>query len=206
MWINPVIWRELRGEARSPATHRLRLLASVVLIGTLVLFAPALGTGNGGRAFIALHTLIYTLTWALVPVLLHDTICREQRDGTLSLLLMTPLKGGEVLLAKAFAGLIRSSVVLLAAMPVLAIPLLAGGVSAAEILRAVAMEVMALLGATAATLLASCRSRQRGRALLAAFAWCGAFSLLLTSVPVLYFPVRGNPVEFVLDGLRMSLN
>ena len=66
-----------------------------------------------------------------------DTLTREKNDGTLGLLFLTDLRGYDVVLGKMFSGSLRSFYGVLAVLPVLALPLLMGGVTNAQFLRTV---------------------------------------------------------------------
>lgn len=177
----PILLRELRSEARSPGTQRTRAFAAALALGVLILvvLTDGLDPRMGKQLFLLLHTVMYLAIWMLVPLILHDTLCRERREGTLGLLLLTPLTGAGIILSKALVGLLRSSGIMLATVPVVALPILLGGVSPAELGRAVLMEVMALLGASAAAILGSAFSVRRQRALLASALWALLFMSLL---------------------------
>lgn len=204
----PAILRELRAEARSPVTHRARLAAAAVLLVLMIQRGSggSIDPSMGKPFFLYLHASVYVLIWVLVPILLHDNISRERREGTLGLLLLTPLTGAGIIVAKGLAGLLRSSGILLAAVPILALPLLFGGVSAAEVMRAVLMELMALLGATAATLLGSSLSVERHRALIAALVLAFVFETVLAGIQAaLMFGNRGLPADVLFNPVQLGM-
>src|SRR4029077_3158439 len=64
-----------------------------------------------------------------------DCLSEEKREGTLGLLFLTDLKGYDVVLGKLAATSLNSFYGLLAIFPVLAIPLLLGGVTPGEFWR-----------------------------------------------------------------------
>jgi ABC-type transport system involved in multi-copper enzyme maturation permease subunit len=181
MTVFPVIVRELRASARQPFTYSLRLLgvALLLLAGTLFGlkfgFAPAVGR----EFFAALHLTLFGAIWVLVPMLTADCISRERREGTLGLLFLTPLKGTDIVVAKALTQGLRAITLWLAVLPVLAIPFLMGGVSWAQAALSVAINANAMCWALAAGLLASAWSKAWPRALLGAAVLAFAFLVLL---------------------------
>ena len=66
-----------------------------------------------------------------------DCLSVEKREGTLGLLFLTDLRGYDVVLGKLFSTSLRSSYGLVAGFPVLALPLLLGGVTGSAFWRVV---------------------------------------------------------------------
>ena len=64
-----------------------------------------------------------------------DAISAERRQQTLGLLLLTPLRPGQVLLGKLASSGLQFALCLLSVFPVIALSLLSGGVTGAEVLR-----------------------------------------------------------------------
>ena len=138
----PIVERELRAAARLPATYRNRWLGAgvVTLLAVIMMLfagwtmAPSL---MGGVMF---RTLAYL---ALVFCLLEgvrktaDCLSQEKREGTLGLLFLTDLKGYNVVLGKLAATSLNSVYGLVSILPVLALPLLMGGVTMEEYWRVV---------------------------------------------------------------------
>lgn len=134
----PVVDRELRLAARGPAAYRWR--TSVAAIGlavtgllTLTLSSRAVAPEIQGR------TLFYTLVfvsalYAFVAgvSVTADSVSREKRDGTLGLLFLTDLRGRHIILGKLVANSLNTSYGLIGLLPLLAIPVLMGGVSVAD--------------------------------------------------------------------------
>ena len=173
----PVIVRELRAEARNPGTFNTRLAGAAILLGLLAFLwgttpsGPMLGTLLFGRLHLALNLAI----WLLVPWLSADCISRERRENTLGLLFLTPLSPFDIVVAKGLVHGWRALMLWLAVLPVLAVPLLLGGVSGGTVLTSVLVNFSALCWALAAGLLASAFSRTRSQALALAglFTLCG---------------------------------
>src|SRR5206468_12383932 len=119
------------------------------------LLQGGLPIGRGGALFARLHLLLYCSIWILVPLMTADCISRERREGTLPLLFLTPLTAQGIVLAKALAHGLRAMTLCLAVLPVLAIPILMGGVSWLEVALSLVVNVSAFCWALAAGLLAS---------------------------------------------------
>ena len=186
----PVIVRELRTEARHPLNYWLRVLgAGVMLVMAIFVVLHLDGNigGKGGVMFGVLQPTLFSLTWLLVPIMTCDCISRERREGTLGLLFLTPLRPVDVGLAKALSGILRAFTLILAMLPVIAIPLLLGGVSGPDLLRAALMDIMALIGAIAAGLLASSRCREFSRAALLSLLFAALALLILGNIQIAYF-------------------
>jgi ABC-type transport system involved in multi-copper enzyme maturation permease subunit len=185
----PVIVRELRVEARHSMNYWLRVLGAGVMLGVTVMVGVHLEgriAGKGSVMFGVLQPTLFSLIWLLVPIMTCDSISRERREGTLGLLFLTPLRPVDVGIAKALSGILRAFTLILAILPVIAISLLLGGVSGQDLLRAALMNLMALIGAIAAGLLASSRCREFSRAALLCLLFSAAFLILLGSIPVIH--------------------
>ncbi|MFN0068654.1 MAG: ABC transporter permease [Limisphaerales bacterium] len=170
--VRPVIVRELRAQARSPAYLRVRLLAAGLAIGALGLMATSAGllrAGNGDEAFVPLHLGMVFLLCLLGPALTADAISRERREGTLPLLWLCSLRPDDVLLGKLAAHGLVLLTAWLAAAPVLLVPLLLGGVSAGLILSLLAIEAGVGGVCLSSGLLASTWSKRAERSLLSAY-------------------------------------
>ena len=127
----PVISRELRAESRRPLNFWLRWLAAGVLLSVLA-FA-SLNTELDAREwglflFDSMRRTLLRAFWILVPLMTADSVNRERREGTLGLLFLTPLTVLDVILAKAAIHALRALTLFLAALPVLGVPFVLGGV------------------------------------------------------------------------------
>src|SRR5205823_6492965 len=74
-----------------------------------------------------------------------DCLSSEKREGTLGLLFLTDLKGYDVVCGKLAATSFRALYGLLALVPVLAVPLLMGGITSGEFWRMVLVLVNTFL-------------------------------------------------------------
>jgi hypothetical protein len=140
MTVLPIVERELRVAARRPSTYRTRAAMGLgaVLIAVSVFLAcsglPAQATARYTFQGLAWLLMLFCLACGRVTA---NCLDRERREGMLGLLFLTDLKGHDVLLGKLAATSLGGFYGLLAAMPVLALPLLVGGVSSGEVWRMV---------------------------------------------------------------------
>jgi ABC-type transport system involved in multi-copper enzyme maturation permease subunit len=180
----PVIARELQARARQASTYWLRVLGAGVLVFVLALALWVtqprfLSAAPGPWLFWGLNRIFFWAIWLAVPVLTADCISREKREGTLGLLFLTPLTGRDIALAKSAIHALRALTFWAAAVPVLVVPLLMGGITAKDVFFSVLADGRALLLALAAGLLASAWCREWNRALVLAVALSLAFGLWL---------------------------
>lgn len=88
-----------------------------------------------------------------------DSVSSERRQGTLGLLFLTDLRPKTVLAAKLISSSFQNTYALLAALPILATCILAGGVTGGFLLRSSLVIVYTLLFSTLIGLSASCRTQ-----------------------------------------------
>jgi ABC-type transport system involved in multi-copper enzyme maturation permease subunit len=214
----PIIERELRVGARKRGVYFGRVLAVGVgaAVGLSRLFqsqSVAIG-GTAGR-FILDGLIAVAFTIACGSCLLtSDAIGSERREGTLPLLFTTQLKSRDVLVGKLAAAGIVSACALLAFLPALMLPLLAGGVTGGEVLRKGLAVIDALALSLAVGLLVSAHEHDRFRAaritcLLTAFVviipfcagdtFVGWFSPLRTAIKAGEVYYKPAPVSYWLS-------
>ncbi len=166
-----IMERELRVRARRRATVWIRVgVAALATLTTCRWIGSNLATGSsqiGAMIFGALTWLCFGFCLVEGARQTVDTISGERREGTLGLLFLTRLGGLDVVMGKLTASSLQSCYGLLAVFPVLGIPLVAGGVTAGEFWRTQLALVTTLLGAAAAGIWVSARSRDLMKALLA---------------------------------------
>jgi ABC-type transport system involved in multi-copper enzyme maturation permease subunit len=163
----PILQRELRVRARNPAQYWGRL--AVAAIGVLVSVPPLIWSGVfmrqgtiGRGAFHGLVSSAFMLCCAAC-LLTADSISRERREGTLGLLLLTRVKHLDILVGKFGSSGLASLLALVAALPVLMLPLLAGGVTGGEAARTWLALLNTLFLALSIGLWASARGVERFR-------------------------------------------
>lgn len=166
MTLLPIVSRELLVAARRRVTYwgRLVTAGTAIGLGTILVWSwqtdaiPQLEQG---------HWLFWMLTasagfFALLGGAMStaDSLSVEKRNGTLGLLFLTDLKGYDVVLGKLVASSLRCAYGLLAVLPVMAIPLMMGGISAGEEFRMALLVLNALFFSLALGMAVSsiCRS------------------------------------------------
>ncbi len=168
MTIAPILQRELRVRSRARATYWTRfavgLVGVLVALPGLVLGFPSFSPAAIGElAFKSLLGAGFLLACASC-LLTSDMISGERREGTLGLLFLTRVRPLDILLGKLGSIGLSSLCALFALLPVLILPVLAGGVAGGEALRSAAGLVAVLVFCLAAGLWASARQTERFRA------------------------------------------
>lgn len=185
MW--PILQRELGEQARSWVGTAVRLLGGglALLACAWVLNAdPRLRLLSGQGIFLGLNKVVALTVWMVVPLLVADGLARERRQGTLGLLFLTPLTARQVVTGKACSQALRALTLILAAYPVLTVPLLIGGVAWHDMVRILLIQLAILGLALAAGLLASSAARDAAQARLLAFALTVGASLVFSGLYV----------------------
>src|ERR1051325_4219343 len=135
----PIVARELRVAARRLGTYGLRVSAGllVIILGVWCFLAMKHEPPHdvAMALFVVLTASACLYAWLSGLHSTADCLSQEKRDGTLGLLFLTDLKGYDVVLGKLVATSIHSFYGLLAVLPMVAIPLLMGGIAAAEFVR-----------------------------------------------------------------------
>jgi hypothetical protein len=171
MTVLPIVERELRAAARQWSTYWVRLgIALAAIFVTVVIFVltfglPSAQTGRRIFEWLAGIMMVYCLAYGRRST--ADCLSVEKREGTLGLLFLTDLKGHDVVLGKLVATSVRGFYGLLAVFPVLAIPLLLGGITSGEFWRVVLVLMDTFLFSLAIGILGSALSRDQQRAMAA---------------------------------------
>jgi len=169
MNVLPVIERELRVTARQPLNRWLRFGGAAGLFALMLALGEQQAWGGrqqGARLFSALNLALFGGIWLFGPLLSADCLSREKREGTLGLLFLTPLSSLDIALAKVLTHALSALTLLVAAAPMLMVPVLFGGVAWMDVARAVLLNLGALCLALSAGLLASAFSRDWARAMV----------------------------------------
>jgi ABC-type transport system involved in multi-copper enzyme maturation permease subunit len=171
-----VIEREMRAVSRHTLTYNLRILGVLVFLGLLGIFWLSGNNrpGVGGFLFAQFHRILFFGIWFFVPLMTADCISRERREGTLSLLFLTPLNRRDVVYAKGLVHGLRSLTLWLAVVPIFTICFLAGGVGWPEVVISSLINLGSICLALSAGVLASSRTRVWNRALAAAAILAGS--------------------------------
>ncbi len=138
----PIIERELRAAARRKGTFRVRwwttLIATfVTLVSLRFVSTRPLPAGVTNPLFAVLAGCAFILCLLAGVFLTSDSLSEEKREGTLGLLFLSNLLGGDIVLGKFSALALNAFFSVLALLPVMGVPLLLGGVGFAEFSRMV---------------------------------------------------------------------
>src|ERR1017187_6567173 len=172
MTVLPIVSRELVVAARRAATYRLRFwtaAGALIIFSFLHLFGKNSATTSGHAILNALGVGTLGFSMFAGVFLTADSLSVEKREGTLGLLFLTDLKGYDIVLGKLAANSVHAFFGLLAIFPVLALPLLTGGVSGGEFWRTMLVFVCALYFSLSAGILVSAASQEGRQAMAATF-------------------------------------
>src|SRR5258705_10356068 len=164
MPVVPYARGELRGGARKWSRFWVRIVPAILALGVaglmLLMFGVSKGfTPNHGQIlFSVLAWLAFIYAFAAGVFLTSDCLSEEKREGTLGLLFLTDLRGYDVVLGKLAATSLHAFYGLVAVVPVLAIPLLMGGITNGEFWRMVLVLVNTFLFSLAIGIYVSAKS------------------------------------------------
>jgi ABC-type transport system involved in multi-copper enzyme maturation permease subunit len=149
--------KELAMGARNPRGHLMRgLFAAALLLCTMpVLLETSRRVSHladrGRELFLfTVHAEMYLLS-LLAPLAVATAFSDEKENGTTGLLLLLPIAPWRVVLGKVLGRLVVLELVLLSGLPLLALAFAMGGVSPGELVVAVLVIQVALLGAVVVT-------------------------------------------------------
>ena len=194
----PIVRRELTVAGRQPWTYHTRVVAAVLLtiLGGVILGMTG-NNGPGGAAQLPMLAFKLLSSTAFAGCLLGglilsaDSISAERRSGTLGLLFLTPLGGFDVGSGKLAASGIQGLCSLLGILPILAVPLMMGGVSWSAYLT----TCIALLATFALSSSVGLWASARSRSAPAAYSTALFAILAICTVPILIaWMLRGLPL------------
>ena len=170
MIVLSIVERELRVASRRSATYWSRSQAVLAaLVPTAFLIAgpiPFPSTARMGQhTFQVLAYLSFISVVIAATRLTADCLSSEKREGTLGFLFLTDLKPRDVVFGKLAATSLTAFYGLLALVPVLAIPLLCGGVAFMDVLRLALVLINALLFSLSLSMFVSALSWQERKAI-----------------------------------------
>jgi len=202
MTLLPIVERELRVAARKWPTYWSRVVAAglgmIIIAGILTLsgisrggFGPQLGQ----IVFGILSWLSFIAAACAGVFLASDTLSEEKREGTLGLLFLTDLRGFDVVLGKLVACSLRGTYGLVAALPVIGLSLLMGGVTGFEFWRLALVLANTLFFSLALGMFVSSLTRDAQRSMSATLLLC---LLVFGLFPMFDHWISGwNPSRFV---------
>jgi len=160
MILLPIVERELRVAARRGGTYWARFQAALaalvptglMLVGSMSFASPAQA---GAQMFQILSFLAFIYAMLAAVRLTADCLSAEKREGTLGFLFLTDLKPRDIVFGKLTATSCNALYSLLAIIPVLAVPVLLGGVTLMDVLRLALVLVNTLFFALSLAMLIS---------------------------------------------------
>jgi hypothetical protein len=133
----PIVERELRVASRRWYTFWGRLgaaaFALAIFFGLQLLASVSHGGFKAGQVqFWILKWISFLFACSVGVFLTSDSLSEEKREGTLGLLFLTDLRGHDVVLGKLISHSLQAFYGLMAAVPILGLTMLAGGVAGDE--------------------------------------------------------------------------
>ena len=197
MTLLPVVERELRVASRRSWTYWSRAgaaLLAILVSSWFLLLQGTMGLGALGKPLFGTLSFL-SFVFAAFAGVTHsaDSVSSEKREGTLGLLFLTDLRGFDVTLGKLAASSLGAVYSLFASLPVLAMALLLGGVTAGEYWRMVLLLVDLLLMSLAAGMCVSVFSKDGRRAALGTFVVVLLVLFLMPAVMVIVHYVLVGP-------------
>jgi hypothetical protein len=204
----PIVERELRMRARQWPTYWGRVIVGAV--GTL-LCAQMLGAGSlfgspaqaGRYAFQGLVVISFMIC-SLGCLATSDSISWERREKTLGLLFLTRVRGVDILLGKFASGSLFMLCALVAFLPMLMLPVLAGGVSGHEAFRVGLVLINTMLLSLVAGLLASARQVHWFKSARAALGIVVSLLLLPLLGQIMFYPTPAVGLLSPLYGVTFA--
>lgn len=204
----PIVSRELRVASRRRGTYWVRTGATVaaILLGTWVFLfmkqAPSQELAMYLFGTLTGSAILYGLLTGSIAT--ADCLSEEKREGTLGLLFLTDLKGYDVVVGKLVANSVNAFYSVMAVLPVFAIPLLLGGLTAAEFGRMALIALNSLFFSLALGIGVSAISRSAQKSMVATLAFVVLITALLPAC-VLFFSSNAKagrlPLAFLLPSV-----
>ena len=164
--------RELRAAARQKRTYRLRWIAATGTFTLLLwlgwVFDVFANRGAGPTVFRVCSVAIFLSCLFIGAAETADCLSREKREGTLGLLFLTNLNSAEIVAGKLCSNALALIYPLLAVFPMLAFPVLIGGITFGHFWRTVLALADSVFFAIAAGFVASAVSVRQFPALAVA--------------------------------------
>ncbi len=164
--------------ARQGQLFWIRIVGATVGFATLaflLLGEVQMGAGFGDRIFQALNAILFFTILSIGPLVTCDCIAKEKREGTLGLLFLAPLSGRTIVLSKMAVNAVRAFTLLLAVIPMMALPIVFGGIKGQTVTTVVIMQITALCVALSAGILSSTLYRNFIQTAVLAEIFCVAF-------------------------------
>lgn len=183
MRVNPILVKELRSRMRGPRAFGI-LTTFLLLLGAfayglyyMITFGrifsgsgPPLGAMVGHSVFTGLALFELTLVCVITPALTANAISSEVERKTLDMLLATPLSSASILWGKLISALSYVFLLILATVPMASLVFIFGGVTIADLVRALGVLVVCAITLGVMGLFFSTWLRRGGRATVVSYA------------------------------------
>jgi len=199
---NPVLVKELRGRMRGPRAY-LFLTGTLALLGVVTyglyrlarLSTQSMGSGPPGAVigqgvFAGLVFLTLLIICAIAPSFTAGAISGEHERKTFDMLMATPLRPASVLFGKLIASLSYVALLVLAAVPLVSLSYVFGGVATEDMLQALLLLLGYALTFSVIGLFFSTLFRRTGRATVASYTTLAAFVVGTVFVYIVVGAVR----------------
>jgi ABC-type transport system involved in multi-copper enzyme maturation permease subunit len=201
MTLLPIVVRELRVASRRRGTYWVRTGAALalIIIGTWVFLGMRHDDANE-RSRVLFGILTGTaVLYALISGIRDTADCLswEKREGTLGLLFLTDLKGYDIVLGKLVANSLNPFYSVAAVLPMLAVPLLMGGVTLDEFGRTALVALNTLFFSLTVGICISSFSRSLHKA-------AGGTFIVILAISGL-FPAAGGLIALVTQATQPDL-
>lgn len=204
--LNPVLVKEMRGRMRGPRAY-LILTATLAFLGAVSyglyrIAAFSLQSFGGGTppsavvgptVFIGLVFLALIVICAISPALTAGAISGEHERKTFDLLVATPLHPASILIGKLAAAMSYVALILTAAVPLVSLSFVFGGVTAIDMLQALLLLMGIALTYSVMALFFSSWFRRTGPAVVASYGVVALFVVGSVFVYAVVGVIRQQP-------------
>ena len=177
----PIVERELRVASRRLHTYVGRVTISLGAIGLFLYIylidSERMTQAELGQELFEGMTTVVALVSISFGFATADCLSVERREGTLGLLFLTDLTGFDIATGKLAAHVLHLLLLLLAAFPILSLPVLMGGVAGHDFWRVVLACLNAGFFSACAGLMVSAASRHTRKAFVVTIVLVGMFAI-----------------------------
>ncbi len=204
-------YREMRVLTRGRFLYLQRFLN--LILPTVYVFTHLMSSGfdleqvNGLEVLVGTTILCSFMAWIMGILSVADCISSEKREGTIGLLMMTPLKAYEILLGKWLSNSLSYLFNILALVPLFTILLINGGITLLDVVESMVAIYANFFLASCIGLLISARTEESRTT------WMAAMSAILVGIAAMLFVsslmpfnVRGIPRPMALAPQFMGIH
>ncbi|MBI4025454.1 MAG: ABC transporter permease subunit [Verrucomicrobia bacterium] len=168
----PMIGREFRAASRRKRFYWMRAALGALLVFAL-LIAGAAGAvfqtrGSGAFIFRSMATILFMFVTVMMIAQSCGAVADERRQGTLGLLLLTPLRPSDIVLGKFIARICEGLQLCLVSLPMIFVAFALGGLTGSQLFASFIVILSQMLLCAGAAILASACFRNAASAFIAA--------------------------------------